>query len=280
MPQLAVRTPTLFDAIQDVAEIADPDITSPFDTVKRVENGREVWYARDLMKLMGYPSWPKFQPAIRRMRNDLTENGFKLREHITRVSHMSPLGNGGVRRVPDLKLSLKAAHLLALNCLTHEGAKARNYFSNLTRFAEVSIREAAKRAKRFRREGRPEGWIAQREKGVKVRKGYTSTLLAAGVTNPAGFKLFTNAMYAVFQGADAPEIRQQLQLPPRAVVRDHVGECPLAEIEFAERIAVERIRALGITDQAECLAVVKQVAVDVRQLTSKHLTPPPGPTLC
>lgn len=41
-------------------------VTSPFDQIKKTDNGNEYWSARELKDLLGYTEWRKFEDAIER----------------------------------------------------------------------------------------------------------------------------------------------------------------------------------------------------------------------
>lgn len=110
--------------------------TSPFDAIRRVrEDGSEYWSARDLMPLLGYPTWQHFAPVIERAAaaaaNQDHEGLFTaIRE------------NSGGRPREDFRLIRFAAYLVAMNGDPRkaEVAAAQSYFAVRTREAEVRQR--------------------------------------------------------------------------------------------------------------------------------------------
>lgn len=121
-------------------EIVPNNSVSPFDAIKQTRpDGSEFWSARDLMPLLGYPTWQHFQPAIERAKLTASNEGHNL-ENLFTVN----LEKSGGRPREDYKLSRYAAYLVALNGDPRkpEVAAAQSYFVVRTREAEVSTSNA------------------------------------------------------------------------------------------------------------------------------------------
>lgn len=111
--------------------------TSPFDAIKRVdENGNEYWLARDLMPLMGYTKWERFDSAISKAKISAANTGTDPDQHFSRLREEPTVG----RPKEDYELTRFAAYLIAMNCDVRktEVANAQGYFAVRTRQAEVS----------------------------------------------------------------------------------------------------------------------------------------------
>ncbi len=108
---------------------------SPFEAIKRIENGIEVWYARELMPLLGYKAWRRFNDVIQNaLENVETIMGSAL-EHFLPVESKSQ-GRPGL----DYKLSRLACYHIALCCDSrgNDAVKmAKHYFAVKTRQAET-----------------------------------------------------------------------------------------------------------------------------------------------
>ena len=116
--------------------IASGQQQSPFDSIKQVRaDGSEFWSARDLMPLLGYEKWERFEDAIDRacvaMANGgelVTANASRTRESIAKT----------VRT--NYELSRFACYLVAMNGDPRkpEVAAAQSYFAVKTREAETA----------------------------------------------------------------------------------------------------------------------------------------------
>jgi DNA-damage-inducible protein D len=55
---------------------------SPFDSIRRFDaHGNEFWTARDLMQLVGYTNWRRFETPIQQAVENLELNGDVVSDH-------------------------------------------------------------------------------------------------------------------------------------------------------------------------------------------------------
>lgn len=124
---------------------AEQTTQSTFDSIRRFrEDGSEFWSARELMGLLGYQKWQKFQDALDRAEacaeaqgELLTGAGKQFEQAFCLVSR----GNGALpQEAADVHLSRFAAYLVAMNGDPRkpEIAAAQRYFAIRTRQAETS----------------------------------------------------------------------------------------------------------------------------------------------
>lgn len=99
----------------------------------------EVWFARDLQKVLGYARWENFQSAINRAVESCNTQGVNVDDHFREVTKMVKLGSGAEREVKDYMLTRYACYLIAQNGDTkkEEVAFAQSYFAVQTRRAEL-----------------------------------------------------------------------------------------------------------------------------------------------
>lgn len=114
--------------------------TSPFDAIRRVDNGREYWSARDLQKLLGYREWRKFEDAIERAmiacKNSLQEPSY----HFVPIAKKVSLGSKAERDVSDYRLTRYGCYMTAMNGdpRKQQVSAAQTYFAVKTREAETA----------------------------------------------------------------------------------------------------------------------------------------------
>ena len=113
---------------------------SPFDSIKRIgEDGAEYWSARDLMPLMGYGTWGKFETPLNRAMKSAEMQGADVTSHFDRSVKVVKRAQGGGTGRNDFHLTRFAAYLVAMNGEPNkpEVAAAQRYFAVQTRVAET-----------------------------------------------------------------------------------------------------------------------------------------------
>jgi hypothetical protein len=112
---------------------------SPFDTLRQfTDTGVEVWYARQLMSLLGYVRWENFAKAIKRAMVACANSQDSVSAHFCVI-----MRNGDGRNSEDFQLSRHACYLVAM-CGDPEKpqiAQAQTYFAAKTREAELTAQQ-------------------------------------------------------------------------------------------------------------------------------------------
>lgn len=112
------------------------DLTrSPFERARRHDIAGEHWTGRDLMPLLGYDKWERFEDAIDRARAAVVNSGQDPERHASRSREAS----GRTERI-NYRFSRYGAYLVAMNGDSRkpEIAAAQTYFAIKTREAEVA----------------------------------------------------------------------------------------------------------------------------------------------
>lgn len=111
---------------------------SQFEAImRRREDGTESWSGRDLMRLMGYSSWQKFETPLSRAISTARNEGRNVDDLFTRS-----VEKGLGRPREDVDMVRYAAYLVAMNGDPNmpEVAAAQSYFAIRTREAETAQR--------------------------------------------------------------------------------------------------------------------------------------------
>lgn len=111
---------------------------SPFDAIRQTrEDGSEYWSARDLMPLLGYQKWERFEGAIDRAITSAKAQGVNIKDSFPGAGK-TPKCPGPIMK--DYHLSRFASYLVAMNGdpRKEEVAAAQAYFAVRTREAETA----------------------------------------------------------------------------------------------------------------------------------------------
>lgn len=115
--------------------IAEVGPTSPFDAIKRTDERGEHWAARDLMRLLGYTKWERFEDAIQRAMVSIANSGGDPEVHASRLREAS-----GKTERSNYRLTRYGAYMAAMNgdVRKPEIAAAQTYFAIRTHEAELA----------------------------------------------------------------------------------------------------------------------------------------------
>jgi len=119
--------------------VSSKEHQSLFERLKRFDqDGAEFWTGRDLMSVLGYAKWQRFEDVMDRAKVSCDVFGSVPDEHFT---HLPGSVSGSGRFGDDFKLSRYAAYLVAMNGDVRKPqiAAAQAYFVAKTREAEVIV---------------------------------------------------------------------------------------------------------------------------------------------
>ncbi|MGL4947081.1 MAG: BRO family protein [Cetobacterium sp.] len=111
---------------------------SPFDSIRREDADGEYWLARELMPLLGYLKWERFNDTVKRASKACENSQNVVAEHFFPIAGINP---NSKKPYFDWRLSRYACYLIAMNGDPDklEVAAAQSYFAIKTREAEVAI---------------------------------------------------------------------------------------------------------------------------------------------
>ena len=200
----------------------ETNYTNDFEGIKHTdEEGREYWYARELMVVLQYKKWQNFEAIINKAMISCTNSEINVLDHFADVSKMVKIGSGAEREQQDYKLTRYACYLIAQNGDSRKKviAIAQTYFAVQTRKQELSEREYSLLSEDEKR-------FYQRD---LTRKGNYSLNQAAKNAGVKNFDKFHNAGYkGLYNGETADDIAKRKGLRYREDILDNMGSEELA----------------------------------------------------
>ena len=193
-----------------------------FEDIKHIdENGIEFWYARELMKVLGYKDWRYFDAVIEKAKIACQNSEIPYIDHFVVNNKMVEIGSGAKREQKDYKLTRYACYLIAQNANPRLKivALAQTYFAVQTRKQEISEKEYSMLTEDEKR-------FYQRNLTRKGNYSLNQTAKKSGVKN---FDKFHNAGYkGLYNGETADDIAKRKGLRYREDILDNMGSEELA----------------------------------------------------
>ena len=187
-----------------------------FESIKHIdENGIEYWYARELMKILEYKQWRRFENVIDKAKQACENSDISAFEHFANVGKLSRRANNAEVEINDYKLTRYACYLIAQNGDPRKEviALAQTYFAVQTRKQEITEKEYSMLTEDEKR-------FYQRN---LTRKGNYSLNQAAKNAGVKNFDKFHNAGYqGLYNGETADDIAKRKGLRYREYILDNM----------------------------------------------------------
>ena len=230
-----------------------------FDSIKHIdENGKEYWYARELMPLLEYSKWQKFNNVLENAKKACKNSENLVENHFTQVGKMVEIGSNTKRKIIDYKLSRYAFYLVVQNSDPRKEVVAlgQTYFAIQTRKQEISEKEYSLLTEDEKR-------FYQRNLTRKGNYSLNQVAKNAGVKN---FDKFHNAGYkGLYNGETASDIAKRKGLRYREDILDNMGSEELADNLFRIVQTEAKLRRDNITGENNASDVHNKIGKIVRK---------------
>ena len=230
-----------------------------FEEIKHIdENDVEFWYARELMIILEYKQWRRFESVINKAKESCENSDISVIEHFANVGKLSKRANNAEVEINDYKLSRYACYLIAQNGDSRKKviALAQTYFAVQTRKQEITEKEydmLTEDEKRF----------YQRNLTRKGNYSLNQTAKKAGVKN---FDKFHNSGYkGLYNGETADDIAKRKGLRYREDILDNMGSEELAANLFRITQTESRLKKYKVDTEKKANKTHYEVGKKVRK---------------
>ena len=234
-----------------------------FEDIKHIDqNSNEYWLARELMKVLEYKEWRKFNKAIQKAMEACNGSNYSILDHFVLKDKMVNIGSNTTRKLQDYKLSRYACYLTVQNCNPRIKiiALAQTYFAIQTRKQELSEKQYSELTEDEKR-------FYQRN---LTRKGNYSLNIAARNAGVKNFDKFHNSGYkGLYNGETANDIARRKNLRYREDILDNMGSDELIANLFRISQAEQKLRNENISFENEANKTHYEVGKEIRNTIEK-----------
>ncbi len=242
-------------------------IQKNLDLIKQISvDEAEFWSARDLMGILGYATWAKFQEAIKRAKESVKMSGENLDNHFAAAGKMVLTGSGARREIEDIFLTRYACYIIAQNGDPRkpEIALAQTYFATQARKQEL-LEQRENENKR----------LESRAKLKDTERKIESTVYERGIRLPVEFGVFKSKhIEALYGGLSTANLKNKKGIPPSRALADFDTDVELKAKDFALAMTDHNIKDKNLRGQYQLTEeVVKNSRATRQTLLSRGIRP-------
>ncbi len=230
------------------------------------DSGLEFWFARDLMKELGYRSWQNFRKVIEKAKKACSNAGYNCADHFMHIIKMVEIGSGAQRNIENIALTRYACYLIAQNGDPSKTriAFAQTYFALQTRRVEL-LEERLTQIERLR----------ARKKLTASEKVLSGVIYERlGDKQQSFAKIRSKGDRALFGGYTTQEMKNRLGVPQSRALADFLPTITIKAKDFATEITAFKIKQDDLKTEGEIADVHVKNNVDVRKvLTDRNIMP-------
>jgi DNA-damage-inducible protein D len=225
---------------------------------KETDKGVEYWMGRDLMPLLSYATWDKFEGIVEKAMAAATNGGYQADNHFSRTGNMVLIGSGAQRGRGDWFLTRLACYLIAMNADSSkpEVGLAMTYFAAQTRRQEVLQKEMEQ--------------LSEEEKRIQLRlRVMDNNHRLAGAAKEAGvtrYGIFQDAGFrGLYGGMGLPEVKNKKGLTAKEDLLDNVSRLELSAHDFKATVTEQRL-SQGVKTEQRAIETHRAVGNEIRQV--------------
>lgn len=229
-----------------------------FESIKHIdENGIEFWYARELMIVLEYKQWRRFEQVIERAKEACKNSNVNVYDHFADVGKIVKAGVTN-KDIGDIKLTRYACYLIAQNGDSRKKtiALAQTYFAVQTRKQELTRQEYEQLSEDEKR--------LYTRKNVKDKNKYLFD--AAKIAGVKNYGKFNNYGYrGLYNGETAKDIANRKGISEKEDILDYMSSTELAANLFRITQTDEVLKNKKIDNEEDACKTHHNVGQAVRQ---------------
>lgn len=227
-----------------------------FESIRHTTDyGGEYWVARELMLLLGYDTWQRFENVIEKAKESCENSGNSQLEEFLAAPLKTPLDGG--RPGKDYVLSRYACYLIAQNGDPRklEIALAQSYFAIQARKQELGEKLLEDKRR-----------VMLREEMRNHNLQLAAAAKEAGVIAPIDYAIFQNWGYkGLYAGLGMKEIQAKKGLKKSQQILDHMTSEELAANLFRATQAEAKLKREGTKGKEQANNAHFEVGKKVRK---------------
>ena len=234
---------------------------SLFESIKHVnEYGQEVWYARELAKVLDYKDFRNFELIIFKAMEACRNSENEISDHFGEFTEMVPIGSNAKRGFRSYQISRYGCYLIVMNGDPQKEiiALGQTYFASKTRQQELleNYDELTDDQKR----------LAIRQELKDHNKSLADAAHDAGVIKPMDYAIFQNKGYqGLYGGLSRKDIHAKKQLKKNQDILDYMGHEELAANLFRATQTEAKLRRDHVQGKENANQTHFEVGKKVRQ---------------
>lgn len=234
---------------------------SLFESIKHInEYGQEVWYARELAKVLDYKDFRNFELIIFKAMEACRNSENEISDHFGEFTEMVPIGSNAKRGFRSYQISRYGCYLIVMNGDPQKEiiALGQTYFASKTRQQELleNYDELTDDQKR----------LAIRQELKDHNKSLADAAHDAGVIKPMDYAIFQNKGYqGLYGGLSRKDIHAKKQLKKNQDILDYMGHEELAANLFRATQTEAKLRRDNVQGKENANQTHFEVGKKVRQ---------------
>ena len=234
---------------------------SLFESIKHInEYGQEVWYARELAKVLDYKDFRNFELIIFKAMEACRNSENEISDHFGEFTEMVPIGSNAKRGFRSYQISRYGCYLIVMNGDPQKEiiAVGQTYFASKTRQQELleNYDELTDDQKR----------LAIRQELKDHNKSLADAAHDASVIKPMDYAIFQNKGYqGLYGGLSRKDIHAKKQLKKNQDILDYMGHEELAANLFRATQTEAKLRRDHVQGKENANQTHFEVGKKVRQ---------------